>query len=110
MGRLPHPARRHPSRPCSGRSPNGYVWIVLFVTVSFGGIGFFDDYKKLTKRSSSGLSGRAKLAAEIVVATTAALAVMHLTRDPLATTLAVPFLQEPADVPSAASSSRSMSS
>ena len=72
---------------------NGYVWIVLFVTVSFGGIGFFDDYKKLTKRSSSGLSGRAKLAAEIVVATTAALAVMHLTRDPLATTLAVPFLK-----------------
>jgi len=72
---------------------NGYVWVVLFVTVSFGGIGFFDDYKKLTKRSSSGLSGRAKLVAEIVVATAAALGVMHLTRDPLATTLAVPFVK-----------------
>jgi phospho-N-acetylmuramoyl-pentapeptide-transferase len=72
---------------------NGYVWVVIFVTVSFGGIGFFDDYKKLTKRSSSGLSGRAKLAAEIVVATVAALGVMHLTRDPLATTLAVPFVK-----------------
>src|ERR1700732_4179887 len=57
---------------------NGYVWVVLFVTVSFGGIGFFDDYKKLTKRSSSGLSGRSKLVAEIIVATIAALAVMHL--------------------------------
>src|ERR1700681_1770397 len=58
---------------------NGYVWVVLFVTVSFGGIGFFDDYKKLTKRSSSGLSGRFKLAAEVIVATTAAILVMHLT-------------------------------
>ena len=72
---------------------NGYVWVVLFVTVSFGGIGFFDDYKKLTKRSSSGLSARTKLAAEIIVATTAAILVMHLTRDPLASTLAVPFFK-----------------
>jgi phospho-N-acetylmuramoyl-pentapeptide-transferase len=72
---------------------NGYVWVVLFVTVSFGGIGFFDDYKKLTKRSSSGLSGRSKLAAEIVVATIAAILIMRLTRDPLATTLAVPFFK-----------------
>jgi phospho-N-acetylmuramoyl-pentapeptide-transferase len=72
---------------------NGYVWVVLFVTVSFGGIGFFDDYKKLTKRSSSGLSGRSKLVAEIIVATIAASLVMRLTRDPLATTLAVPFFK-----------------
>jgi phospho-N-acetylmuramoyl-pentapeptide-transferase len=72
---------------------NGYVWVVLFVTASFGGIGFFDDYKKLTRRSSSGLSGRVKLAAEIIVATTAAILVMRLTRDPLATTLAVPFFK-----------------
>src|SRR5260221_6327504 len=35
---------------------NGYVWIVLFVTVSFVGIGFFDDYKKLATRSSNSLS------------------------------------------------------
>src|SRR5258708_26890420 len=72
---------------------DGYVWVVIFVTVSFGGIGFVDDYKKLTKRSSSGLSARTKLAAEIIVATTAAILVMHLTRDPLASTLAVPFFK-----------------
>jgi phospho-N-acetylmuramoyl-pentapeptide-transferase len=72
---------------------NGYVWVVLFVTVSFGAIGFFDDYKKLTKRSSSGLSGKAKLVAEIIVAAIAASLVMRLTRDPLATTLAVPFFK-----------------
>jgi phospho-N-acetylmuramoyl-pentapeptide-transferase len=72
---------------------NGYVWIVLFVTAGFGGIGFFDDYKKLRKRSSSGLSGRAKLLAEILVAGIAGALIMHMTRDPLATTLAVPFFK-----------------
>jgi phospho-N-acetylmuramoyl-pentapeptide-transferase len=72
---------------------NGYVWVVLFVTASFGGIGFFDDYKKLTKRSSSGLSGKKKLLAEAVVALIASLLVMLLTRGPLATTLAVPFFK-----------------
>jgi phospho-N-acetylmuramoyl-pentapeptide-transferase len=72
---------------------NGYVWVVLLVTVGFGAIGFFDDYKKLTTRSSSGLSGRAKLLAEIAVATIASLLIMQLTRGPLATTLAVPFLK-----------------
>jgi phospho-N-acetylmuramoyl-pentapeptide-transferase len=72
---------------------NGYVWVVLFVTVSYGGIGFFDDYKKLTKRSSSGLSGRMKLLAEALVAVIAGTIVMRLTRDPLSTTLAVPFFK-----------------
>jgi phospho-N-acetylmuramoyl-pentapeptide-transferase len=72
---------------------NGYVWIVLFVTASFGAIGFFDDYKKLTKRSSSGLSGKKKLLAEIIVAAIAGILVMAITRSPLATTLAVPFFK-----------------
>src|ERR1700681_2032636 len=72
---------------------NGYVWVVLFVTVSFGGIGFFDHYKKLTKRSLSGLSGRSKLLAEALVAVIAGTVIMRLTRDPLSTTLAVPFFK-----------------
>jgi len=72
---------------------NAYVWIVLLVTACFGAIGFFDDYKKLTKRSSSGLSGKKKLVAEIVVAGVAGALIMHATRDPLATTLAVPFFK-----------------
>ena len=36
---------------------NPYVWIVLLVTVGFGLIGFFDDYKKLTSNSHRGLAG-----------------------------------------------------
>ena len=73
---------------------DGYVWVTLFVTVAFGAIGFFDDYKKLTKRSSSGLSSRGKLLAQIVVGAIAAMAVIFLTHDPsIRTTLAVPFFK-----------------
>ena len=39
---------------------NPYMWIVLFVMLSFGTLGFFDDYLKLTKRNSKGLSSRKK--------------------------------------------------
>ena len=44
---------------------NPYVWIMLATTVSFGLIGFFDDYRKLTRRSHHGLPGRLKLLLEI---------------------------------------------
>jgi phospho-N-acetylmuramoyl-pentapeptide-transferase len=40
---------------------NRYVWTVLVVTLTFGAIGFWDDYLKLSKRNSKGLPGRRKL-------------------------------------------------
>src|SRR5215831_2379700 len=48
---------------------NPYVWVVLLTTVGFGLIGFLDDYRKLTRNSHRGLSGKAKLAFEIVLGT-----------------------------------------
>ena len=45
-----------------------YVWIVLAVTLSFGLIGFYDDYLKVTKRTASGFSGRFRLFLELLVA------------------------------------------
>ncbi len=56
---------------------NWYVWIVLFVTLSFGAIGFYDDYLKVTNGKSSGFAGRWRLLAEVAVAGIAALAVMR---------------------------------
>jgi phospho-N-acetylmuramoyl-pentapeptide-transferase len=73
---------------------NGYVWVVLLITLGFGGIGFADDYLKLTKRSSGGLPARAKLAGQFAVALVAAALVTQLTRDPLATGLALPFFKD----------------
>jgi phospho-N-acetylmuramoyl-pentapeptide-transferase len=72
---------------------NPYVWIVLLVTVGFGIIGFFDDYSKLTKNSHRGLSGRAKLSMEILLAGVACCAVLYVTPPGLAGALAVPFLK-----------------
>ena len=72
---------------------NPYVWIILAVTVSFGLIGFFDDYTKLTRRSSRGLPARIKLAIEIVVAAAACIALAFAMRAPMANTLAVPFFK-----------------
>jgi phospho-N-acetylmuramoyl-pentapeptide-transferase len=72
---------------------NLYVWITLFVTVGFGGVGFLDDYRKLANRSHRGVPGRVRLLAEIAIATIAAVAVVFVTRAPLATAFAVPFFK-----------------
>src|SRR5450830_1873046 len=45
-----------------------YVWIVLGVTLSFGLIGFYDDYLKVTKQSHAGFAGRTRLLAEALIA------------------------------------------
>jgi phospho-N-acetylmuramoyl-pentapeptide-transferase len=73
---------------------NGYVWVTLFVTAGFGTVGFFDDYKKLTKRSSSGLAGRRKLLAQVAISAIAAILIAWLTRDTaIRTALTVPFFK-----------------
>ena len=56
---------------------NRYVWIVLMVTVAYGLLGFLDDYYKVTKRTSDGLSGRARLAIEFAIAFLATWLIMH---------------------------------
>jgi len=45
-----------------------YVWIALLVTVGHGLIGFLDDYAKVRRRSSAGIPGRVRLAAEFAIA------------------------------------------
>ncbi len=47
---------------------NRYVWLTLLVTIGFGIIGFADDYLKITKKNSKGLSGKIRLAAEFLIA------------------------------------------
>jgi phospho-N-acetylmuramoyl-pentapeptide-transferase len=70
-----------------------YIWVVLSVTVSFGLIGFFDDYRKLTRRSHHGLPGRLKLLLQVLLAAIACLVLAFVMRQPLANTVAVPFLK-----------------
>jgi phospho-N-acetylmuramoyl-pentapeptide-transferase len=72
---------------------NPYVWIVLLVTVGFGLIGFFDDYRKLTRNSHRGLSGRAKLVLQAALSAGACLAITFVAPPGLAAALAVPFFK-----------------
>lgn len=73
---------------------NGYVWAVLTVTLGFGAIGFVDDYIKLTKRSSNGLSGRLKLVGQIIIGGGVTIWITSLSDGALATGLALPFFKE----------------
>ena len=72
---------------------NGFVWITLFVTMGFGAVGFADDYRKLTRRSHKGVSGRKRLLIEAAIAGIAAVLIVQLTGDGLATKFALPFLK-----------------
>jgi phospho-N-acetylmuramoyl-pentapeptide-transferase len=70
---------------------NRYTWAVLFVTIGFGAIGFLDDYDKVKKRSHKGVSGKARLAAEFLVAGIASALIVHMN----GTLLYVPFYNGP---------------
>jgi phospho-N-acetylmuramoyl-pentapeptide-transferase len=73
---------------------NRYVWVVLWVTIGYGVVGFGDDFLKLTKRNSKGLPGKLKLALQIGIAVIAALAISAILPVELQTHLAVPFLKD----------------
>jgi phospho-N-acetylmuramoyl-pentapeptide-transferase len=72
---------------------NPYVWIVLGVTLSYGAIGFYDDYLKIKRRSSNGFGGWGRLALEFAIAAAAAFAVMQLGPSGFADALTVPFFK-----------------
>ena len=46
---------------------NKYIWLILFVTFSFGLIGFIDDYIKLSRNSYKGLSSLLKVIFQIII-------------------------------------------
>lgn len=73
---------------------NAYVWAVLLVTFSFGVIGFYDDYLKVTKQSDKGFSGKARLGLEFMAAGVACLIIMVNAEPNYSTALAVPFFKD----------------
>jgi phospho-N-acetylmuramoyl-pentapeptide-transferase len=55
------------------RWDNAFVWLVLFVTLSFALIGFADDYAKVSKQNTAGVPGKVRLGLGILIAIIAAL-------------------------------------
>ena len=73
---------------------NPYVWVVLGVTLSFGMIGFYDDYLKITRQTHAGFAGRTRLIIETIIAVAACTALAQLGRGMIATSLVFPFFKE----------------
>ncbi|MBL4784275.1 MAG: phospho-N-acetylmuramoyl-pentapeptide-transferase [Cohaesibacteraceae bacterium] len=71
-----------------------YVWVVLFVTIGFGLIGFYDDYLKVSTSSHKGFSGRLRLGLEAIIAGAACVAFASLGEAGFSTSLTFPFLKD----------------
>ncbi|MDD9900200.1 MAG: phospho-N-acetylmuramoyl-pentapeptide-transferase [Alphaproteobacteria bacterium] len=72
---------------------NPFIWIVLWVFLGYGAIGFADDYAKLTKASHDGIPGKLRLALEGGIALVGVLSAMTLIAPPLGSSLAFPFFK-----------------
>ncbi len=73
---------------------SGYVWVTLLVTLGFGGVGFADDYIKVSRQSSEGLPARLKFILEIAISIAATVWILQIAGEPLAGNLAVPFFKD----------------
>ncbi len=72
---------------------NGYVWVVLGVTVSFGAIGLYDDYLKVKRMSHNGFSGRQRLILEAIIGAVACYFISILGDPATSTSLFFPFVK-----------------
>jgi phospho-N-acetylmuramoyl-pentapeptide-transferase len=70
-----------------------YVWIVLLVTLTYGAIGFYDDYLKVTQQTTKGFGSYSRLLMEFAVAAVATYAVMRLGRSGFSDALTIPFFK-----------------
>ncbi len=77
-----------------------YVWIVVITTLGFGAIGFADDYYKMAKQRSLGLTGKQKLLAQFLIAVGVWVVLFMLTKyfaSDYSWNVSIPFLKATAD-------------
>jgi len=72
---------------------NHYVWVALFATLGFGVIGWVDDYRKVVHRNPKGLSAKAKMFWQSIVALVIGFYLWNSASLPAHTELIVPFLK-----------------
>lgn len=73
---------------------NKYVWVVVFVLVSFGWIGFVDDYRKVIRKDPKGLIARWKYFWQSLFAIATAAFLYFTAERPAETALLVPFIKD----------------
>jgi phospho-N-acetylmuramoyl-pentapeptide-transferase len=72
---------------------NHYVWVVLLTTLGFGVIGWVDDYRKVVHRNPKGLSAKAKMGWQSIIALAVGIYLWNVASLPAHTELIVPFLK-----------------
>lgn len=76
------------------RLDNPYIWMVMFVTIGFGLIGFIDDYQKVTKNNTKGVSSKVRFGLGLIIAAIAAWWATQYHPDDLAFKLALPVFKD----------------
>ncbi|MHB0926329.1 MAG: phospho-N-acetylmuramoyl-pentapeptide-transferase [Gallionellaceae bacterium] len=72
---------------------NHYIWVVLLTTLGFGVIGWVDDYRKVVHRNPKGLSAKAKMGWQSIIALIVGIYLWNTASLPAHTELIVPFLK-----------------
>jgi phospho-N-acetylmuramoyl-pentapeptide-transferase len=72
---------------------NMYVWTVLLVTLGYGAIGFYDDYLKITKRTTSGFSSKVRVSLEVALAGIATYVIVTIGSPGFSDALTIPFFK-----------------
>ena len=76
------------------RLDNPFVWMVLLVTLAFALIGFADDYAKVSKQTTAGVSGKLRLALGIAIAALCAVIAARFHPEALQNQLALPVFKD----------------
>jgi phospho-N-acetylmuramoyl-pentapeptide-transferase len=72
---------------------NRYIWLTLIVTFGFGGIGYWDDYRKLVLKDSRGMPARYKYLLQSILGFGAALYLFYSATSPAETQYVIPFFK-----------------
>ena len=72
---------------------NRFIWVVLFTTISFGVIGWIDDYRKLVDKNPRGMGARNKFLSQSLAGLAAAVFLFVTAQSPAETELLVPLFK-----------------
>jgi phospho-N-acetylmuramoyl-pentapeptide-transferase len=72
---------------------NPYIWILMFVMISTGLLGFYDDYKKVILRNSKGVSAKTKLMVQLLITNVTILSLIFIVKMPNPTSIIIPYIK-----------------
>jgi len=78
---------------CFANLANPYIWVSLFVLLTFGALGFMDDYTKVSKNNYHGINGKTKLIIQFLVSVVAFVVIQYYSKPEFATQLSLPFFK-----------------